>query len=289
VPEAEVTLVDMFLPLTGLEPEPEPAPPGQAPTPRPEWNYAAANGQGRIRPAPRKSKSSPAPERIRPGRNRQRRRLGLAAASTIVVLAVVAIAVSQLVTHASHAQNTVAIKATPPVRTSPTAAASQTPSASPTVAPSPTPVQNIAVTLTPVDAVAFGPDGVADGDNGNIADRAIDASASTGWETDWYTTAHFGEDKTGTGLLVDMGSVVNLDEVTIRLGNTPGADLEVKTGDSTADLTTNNTADNAAGTMTLKLTGHARYILIWFTQLPPDSDGTYQATISDITVKGYKA
>jgi cytoskeletal protein RodZ len=289
VPEAEVTLVDMFLPLTGLEPEPQLVPPDQPPTPRPERNYAAANGQGRNRPAPRRT--SRAPERSRPGRTKERRRLGLAVGLTIVVLAVVAVAVTQLVGHASHAQNTAAVKATPPARTSPTAAASptQSPSTSPTAAPSPTPAQNIAVTLTPVDAVAFGPGGTSDGDNGNIADRAIDGSASTGWETDWYATASFGDDKTGTGLLVDMGSDVSLDEVTIKLESTPGADLAVKTGTSTASLTTQATANDAAGQMTLKLSGHARYILLWFTQLPPDGDGTYQANVYNITVKGYKA
>ena len=30
----------------------------------------------------------------------------------------------------------------------------------------------------------------------------------------------------------------------------------------------------------------ARYLLIWFTKLPPDSAGTYQASIYDITVRG---
>jgi hypothetical protein len=289
VPEAEVTLVDMFLPLTGLEPEPQLVPPDQPPTPRPERNYAAANGQGRNRPAPRRT--SRAPERSRPGRTKERRRLGLAVASTIVVLAVVAVAVTQLVGHASHAQNTAAVKATPPARTSPTAAPSPTPSpsTSPTAAPSPTPAQNIAVTLTPVDAVAFGPGGTSDGDNGNIAARAISSSTSTGWETDWYATANFGDDKTGTGLLVDMGSDMSLDEVTIKLESTPGADLAVKTGTTTASLTTQATANDAAGQVTLKVTGHARYILIWFTQLPPDGDGTYQASVYNITVKGYKA
>ena len=32
---------------------------------------------------------------------------------------------------------------------------------------------------------------------------------------------------------------------------------------------------------------HARYVLIWFTQLPPDPAGTYQASVYQITVQGH--
>ena len=31
---------------------------------------------------------------------------------------------------------------------------------------------------------------------------------------------------------------------------------------------------------------HARYLLIWFTTLPPDTSGTYQASLYGITVQG---
>jgi hypothetical protein len=30
----------------------------------------------------------------------------------------------------------------------------------------------------------------------------------------------------------------------------------------------------------------ARYLLIWFTRLPPDNVGTYQATVNGISVTG---
>jgi len=33
---------------------------------------------------------------------------------------------------------------------------------------------------------------------------------------------------------------------------------------------------------------HARYLLIWFTKLPPDNTGTYQASVYGITVRGQR-
>ncbi len=44
----------------------------------------------------------------------------------------------------------------------------------------------------------------------------------------------------------------------------------------------------AGGTVKLALATpvHARYLLIWFTTLPQDASGTYQASVYAITVKG---
>jgi hypothetical protein len=38
----------------------------------------------------------------------------------------------------------------------------------------------------------------------------------------------------------------------------------------------------------VKLTApvHVRYVLLWFTKLPPDSAGSYQASVYKITVEG---
>ena len=47
-------------------------------------------------------------------------------------------------------------------------------------------------------------------------------------------------------------------------------------------------SSGAGGTVRLSLTTpvQARYLLIWFTLLPPDTSGTYQASVYDITVQG---
>ena len=55
---------------------------------------------------------------------------------------------------------------------------------------------------------ALGPHGQGD-DPGHVR-LAIDGSSGTAWHTDWYTTAHFGNLYSGTGLLVDMGRPVTI-------------------------------------------------------------------------------
>jgi len=157
--------------------------------------------------------------------------------------------------------------------------------ASPSATPTATPVTE----LTPVSAVAFGPDGTSDGDNPQGASQALSGDPDTPWHTSWYTTARFGNLQAGTGLLVDLGRVVTATSVTIALGNTPGADLQVRAGASASDLRSVATRSDVGGTVRMRLASHprARYLLIWFTLLPPDSAGTYQAYISRVTVTAY--
>jgi hypothetical protein len=144
--------------------------------------------------------------------------------------------------------------------------------------------------LTPVSAQAFGPNGTADGDGAQQADLAIDGSTATDWRTDWYTTPHFGGLQPGTGLLLDMGKPVTVAKVQVTLGSIPGADLEIRAGDTpqVTSLQPVATATGAVGTVNLTLTTphKARYVLLWFTALPPDGAGTYQARVYDVTVTG---
>ena len=143
--------------------------------------------------------------------------------------------------------------------------------------------------LTPVSAVAFGPDGTSDGDNPQGASQALSGDPAAPWHTSWYTTPRFGNLQTGTGLLVDLGRTVTATRVTIRLGDTPGADLEVRAGTSVGDMRVVARKADAGGTVRLRLKSHphTRYLLIWFTLLPPDSAGTYQADVSRVTVTAY--
>jgi hypothetical protein len=147
-----------------------------------------------------------------------------------------------------------------------------------------------AVVLTPVGAEAFGPSGYGSGDNANLASLAIDDSTGTGWKTAWYRSAHFGNLQDGTGLMIDMGRRVTISSVTVLLGATPGADVELLTGKApvVADLHLDATADDAGGQTLLRLARplHAQYLLIWFTLLPRDSAGTFQASIYNVTVDG---
>ena len=144
--------------------------------------------------------------------------------------------------------------------------------------------------LTPVSVSAFGPNGPGQGDNPGQASLAVSDNPATPWNTDWYATANFGNMQSGTGLLLNMGKPVTVTSVQITLGSTPGADLQLRTGDvaQLADLKTVATATNVGGVLHLQLATPAQgqYLLIWFTKLPPNSSGTFEAFVSGVSLKG---
>lgn len=138
--------------------------------------------------------------------------------------------------------------------------------------------------------MAVGPSGAGSGDNPSGAWAAIDSSTATEWSTDWYQSAAFGNLQAGTGLLIDMGRAVTITSVRIQLGPEPGANLQLSTA-SVADLAqfrVQASATDAAATVSLTMANPepARYLLIWFTLLPPDSAGTFQATVYDVSLEG---
>jgi hypothetical protein len=154
----------------------------------------------------------------------------------------------------------------------------------------PNPASAPARTLTPVSATAFGPDGGSQGDNGDTAHLAIDAHGATAWRTDWYTTAQLGSLYRGTGLLLDMGRPVTITAAQIALGSGHAARLQLRVGTAPAlaDLPPVAHAANAGGVVRLRLTrpAHGRYVLIWFTRLPPDPAGTFRASVHSLRLEG---
>lgn len=160
-----------------------------------------------------------------------------------------------------------------------------TSSHSPTATPTPAAVQ-----LTPTSAAAFGPAGTGQGDAPQLAGLAIDGSDSTAWHTDWYATSSFGGLQSGTGLLLDMGKPVAITSARIIFGAASGGAFQLRAGDAPAlgSLTPVAQAADTGGTLTVPIPNpvSARYLLIWFTALPPDSTGTYQASIYDVRLTG---
>ena len=144
-------------------------------------------------------------------------------------------------------------------------------------------------TIAPVSAEAFGPDGTADGDNPQNAGRVLTDPAD-GWVTQWYATANFGALKQGTGLLLDMGHTVTIATVRLTLGSYPGTNLELRLGTSPefGALPVVASANNAGTVLSLSLKApvRARYVLLWFTKLPPNGAGTYQEFVHGVTVQG---
>ncbi|MGB6571799.1 MAG: hypothetical protein WBF20_09015 [Trebonia sp.] len=224
-----------------------------------------------------------------------RRRAGLAAALGVVALAVLGYAAFEF-----SGQVTAPRAASSPVSHQQAAAkpSATQPSATPapvavTTAVTATPKATVtprAQTLVPVSAVAFGPQGTADGDNPQIAARVL-TDPAMGWVSQWYATPSFGDLKQGTGLLLDLGRTVTVTTVTLNLGSPPGTALELRLG-AAPDLTalpvvTTATATRDQLSLPLASPAKARYVLLWFTRLPPDDAGTYQLFVHQVAIQGH--
>ena len=143
--------------------------------------------------------------------------------------------------------------------------------------------------LTPVSATAFGSAG-GPGDNSDLARLAIDGNPATAWHTDWYSTARFGNLYPGTGLLVDMGHRATLTGAAIRLGRAHGASFQLRAGatPALASLRPVARASGAGGMVRLRFTRpvRGRYLLLWFTRLPPGPTGNFQASVYQLVLMG---
>ncbi len=247
----------------------------------------------------------------KPARRRERRRVRLAATLVVLVLTVLGVAIYKFAANAGHDQRATAAHprataAAGPVASSalPSSASASSASASPaqaspaqassapaspppasTAPPPPAPARVLAV----ASVAAFGPDGLADGQNPQHAVLAVSGDASTPWLSDWYVSPDFYDLPAGTGLLLDLGRTETVTSVEVSL-NSHGADLQLRAGSepTPAGLPVVASASNAGGTVQLHPSApvHARYVLIWFTHLPPDGSGTYQASVYQVIVKG---
>jgi cytoskeletal protein RodZ len=230
----------------------------------------------------------------------ERRRIAWISALALAVLAILGWATYHFVSGAGHAPGSraAAVAAGSPAHHP--AGAPGHPAGSGTPRPSPTPTTSSPVpsspappavhALAPVSAAAFGPAGTAQGDDPARAGLAIDGDPATAWISDWYTTAAFGNLQAGTGLLLDMGRPVTITAARLTLGSIPGADIQLRAGSvpDLADLRPVATAADVGGPVRLQLPAavRARYVLIWFTQLPPDGQGTFRASVSDVALQG---
>jgi putative peptide zinc metalloprotease protein len=154
--------------------------------------------------------------------------------------------------------------------------------------------------LTPVSADDFDPLGALGGDssgeNSDLARYAIDGDLQTAWQTQYYLgNPVFGGLKTGSGLILDMGRQIRLSSVTAIFGSAPGADVAIEVGNNAtlavstmSAFRTVATADGIGGTHYFRATGsvQGRYVLIWFTKLPPAGPDKFQAQIFNVIIRG---
>ena len=241
------------------------------------------------------------------GRGRRRLLAGVAAVVVLVIAGVLGIRLASGSTTAKNTADSTAARAsaaaTAGKSASPatSAAADSKPAASPPATPSatakPTPTQkphvSPPVTRLPLSAAeAFGPGGLGDGDNPSGAGYVLASDPPLPWSTNWYATAKFGMLKSGTGLLLTLDHQSTITSVRIDLTHYEGVNLQLKAGDGTSleDFKVVATANDTGGTvrLTLRHPASARYLLIWFTLLPPNGDGQYQESVYHVRVNGHR-
>jgi serine/threonine protein kinase len=152
--------------------------------------------------------------------------------------------------------------------------------------------------LAPVSANSFDPFGTGGNENGDEAKYAIDNNPSTFWHTDFYIDyPTFGNLKSGTGLILDMGRPVRLSQVVVQFGAICCAHVEIEIGNNNSPVASTLTtftqvqsSNNAVGTTTFNVTSSVagRYVLIWITYLPrlAGSANEYEALIYNVVVHG---
>jgi transcriptional regulator with XRE-family HTH domain len=221
-----------------------------------------------------------------PGRSRRRHPLNWAALLALALLAGIGYLAYHLFAGSSGATSSAhSAPARPPASQS---AAQSSPPPTPTSTPSPSPKPTLRTRpLAPVGAQPLGFSGP--GDDPANAHLAIDGNPGTAWRTDWYTSAAFGNLYPGTGLLVDMGRPVTITGARIRFGPAHGGSFQLRVGGRAALGGLRPVAHGIpAGVARVRLASpaHGRYVLIWFTSLPVDPSGSYQASVYDLRLQG---
>lgn len=141
-------------------------------------------------------------------------------------------------------------------------------------------------------------DGGSDAENPRLTSRAIDDDPETFWLTERYRgDSRMGRMKPGVGLVVDLGSVRSVSQVSVGVMGS-GTAVELRTPKdpdvtsapmrSQADWTIVDAIPKATGTAVFKLNEPitTRFVLIYLTSLPPESGNFYQGGIGNIEVRG---
>jgi hypothetical protein len=134
-------------------------------------------------------------------------------------------------------------------------------------------------------------------ENNSMAVNVLDNNPA-GWQTEQYIgSPYFGHLKPGSGLILNMGKPVTITSVRITFGAAPGANVELKEGNSDVRSAANEqsmvtvaAANDVSGTQTFTISKPVtdQYLVVWFTKLPPlaNSHGKYMAQIFNIVIRG---
>ncbi|MBV2152833.1 protein kinase family protein [Kitasatospora sp. SUK 42] len=226
---------------------------------------------------------APLPASSRPTasrRTRRRLRRVVKATAWTVALGAIGVASWQFVDN---------LRNTGPVITSPEQSISST-------APSAHPTTHAPVPLTIKNAQSYNPMGDSPEGKDSLG-KAFDGDVNTAWTTNWYND-QFGPKppslKSGTGLMIDLGSPQSVSSVNVQFLGEHTAELRVPNAAAAASpmdakpdsftVLARKTGANADFTLDSPVT--TRYLLIWLTALPKDGDGRFQGKVAEVRVSG---
>jgi eukaryotic-like serine/threonine-protein kinase len=140
-----------------------------------------------------------------------------------------------------------------------------------------------------VNPEVFDPEGDGQPENDQDVKLAIDGDPTTAWSTLTYRgSPAFGNLKPGVGLLLDLGDAQSVAAVTV-ISTTPGATVEIRTGDEPADdldgftpVADGTVEGETAFAFDKPVT--ARYVLVWITGLVDGPEG-FHADIAEVSVQ----
>lgn len=147
------------------------------------------------------------------------------------------------------------------------------------------------LTVAAVDTLDPPPGGNGE-ENTARAGRVIDGDATTEWTTKTYKDP-FGPSglKDGVGLVLDLGDKREVSSVQVVLGGGP-TDLELRTADEPREAPDDyrvaaEVADKSGSTVLRpEKPVEARYLLLWFTSLPPVGASEYRGRVAEVVVRG---
>ncbi len=146
--------------------------------------------------------------------------------------------------------------------------------------------------LTIAGAADFDPYGDPPSENPDRVGRAIDGDPSTAWTTMTYYDP-LEVLKPGVGLFVDLGKATRVGSVQLTLRGSP-SDVQVRVAPQDApeppkalsgwaEVASRSDAGEQV-TLTLKAPVQTRYVLVWFTKLPPVG-GDYKGEVAEVVVR----
>lgn len=156
---------------------------------------------------------------------------------------------------------------------------------------------DVPVRVLPVSRVVdFDPQGEDGSENPEQAEAILDEDPDNGWRTStYYGRADLGGLKDGVGLILDLGTVRQVEQVRLRLAGSP-TDLSILTAPSSIselptsfeDLREVDTLNGAAEDLSVALPRdvRTRYVVVWLRGLPQIAEGEYRGEIRAAIVRG---